>query len=243
MAKSLQFKFRNQSYLITFKMGFFLLCLGFFCLFCLLGTWQLHRYAYKKTLLSTYQERLTAKPTQLGKDEVGQFQPVSVQGQYLGELTMLVQNKFHNDQLGFEVLTPVKVDGTEKLLLVDRGWVGSIKSSLTPLFQKGKLSGYIKILDEHQFILGKNILQPNASPLVMQKIDIDEISRITQHAFYPFILRLNPTEPNGFARDWVITSVIPQRHLGYAVQWFAMAFVLLIAFFCFCCERVETYVK
>ena len=30
--------------------------------------------------------------------------------------------------------------------------------------------------------------------------------------------------------DWLVTTVSPDKHMGYAVQWFLMAFAVLIAF-------------
>lgn len=243
-AKALQFRFQQQTYLFNLKVGFSLLCLTFFILCCTLGSWQLHRYTDKKTLLTQYQQRLTSQPIPLSQLTVSappQFQRISVSGFYLNELTMLVQNRFYHDQLGYEVLTPLRIPGQQKLLLIDRGWIQKPNTQSLPTIENVSstqdITGYIKLLNEHQFILGKNILAPKQAPLVMQRIDLYEISSITQQSFYPFILRLDANQTNGFVRDWIIASVTPERHMGYAVQWFALAFVLFIAYFCFCCER------
>lgn len=245
MAKSFQFHFRQNVYSVTFRLGFSSLCLFLFCLCCYLGVWQLQRYHFKKTLLSNYTITLTAapKPFLAHSTENTQFEKVSVQGDYLNELTMLVQNRFYQDQMGYEVLTPLKIPGDDKLLLINRGWIAKPHNQslpiLNPAKQKQNISGYIKRTDEYQFILGKNILQPNSQPLVMQKIDIKEISRVTHQTYYPFILRLDASQSDGFIRDWTIATVLPQRHMAYAVQWFALAIVLLIAYFGFCCERIQ----
>ncbi|EKD55223.1 MAG: hypothetical protein ACD_60C00024G0023 [uncultured bacterium] len=244
MKKTLQFRFRQHDYLFQFKVGFFVLCLFLFILCCLLGVWQLHRYTYKKSVLTSYQERLQGVPLPFARvaNKKGlQFQSVEVKGEYLNSLTMFIQNSFYHDQLGFEVLTPLKMQNDKKLVLVDRGWVVKPDDASLPHIQNANgyqtIKGYIKLLNEYQFILGENILQPNASPLVMQKMDVDEISRITHQLFYPFILRLNAKEPHGFIRDWEITTILPERHRMYAIQWFAFALILLIAYSCFCCER------
>ncbi|MEO8401095.1 MAG: SURF1 family protein [Gammaproteobacteria bacterium] len=247
MTKPLQFYFRKQAYLIQFRLGFFLLCAFLFCLCCVLGVWQLHRYAQKKILVTTSQQRLNAAPipiTELSKPNDYQFQTVSVAGNYLNQFTLLVQNRFYHDQVGFEVLTPLKIKGEEKLVLIDRGWIAKPNNSalpkIEPVNSTQHLTGYIKLLNEYQFILGKNILTPEISPLVMQKIDLDEISQVVKQPFYPLMVRLNANAPNGFIRDWTITTMPPERHMAYAVQWFALALVLLIAYFCFCCERRDS---
>lgn len=250
MSEPLQFHFRQKAYVVKFKWGFSLLCLFLFCLCILLGIWQLHRYAYKKTLLITYQKRLVDAPKNF-KQVVNtgdlQFQSVKVQGHYLNAFTILVQNRFYHDELGFEVLTPLQMAHDNTLLLIDRGWIKKPDNKLLPEIQTVNeavnLTGHIKLLDEYQFILGKNILQPNDKPLVAQRVNVNEFSQAMHQSFYPFIVRLNSNETSGYVRDWTIVTVTPARHMAYAVQWFALAFVLLIAWLCFCCEEKNPYVK
>lgn len=221
-----------------FKIGMSLFCVFFTLLFCVLGTWQLHRYHFKKELLQSYSNELHSAPTpflQAISRGIKPFQIITVEGSYLNELTMLIQNRPFKGQVGFEVLTPLKVKGEQTLLLVDRGWIKDVP--IPPLEKVQQIKGHIKLLNEHQFILGKNILNPLAKPLTLQKVDMDEISRLHHQKFYPFILRLDPSEPGGFTREWVISASPPERHMGYAIQWFTMAIVLCIAYFCFSCER------
>lgn len=247
MTKTGQFQFRNKTYLFTFRLGFFLLCTFLFALTCLLGMWQLQRYHYKKTLLDTYQTRLSSAPKKFlpPNDHIEnlQFQRIHIEGDYVNEFTFLQQNRFYHDKMGFEVFTPLHIPGQKKLLLIDRGWipksVDQVPYAIETVMGKQRLVGYIKLLDEYQFILGKNILDPSIKPLVIQKIDVDELNQITHQSFYPYIVRLDASQLHGFIRDWTIATVLPQRHMAYAVQWFALAFVLVIAYFGFCCERVE----
>lgn len=232
------FHFRQNTYCFKFRRGFSLLCLFLFILCIALGQWQLHRYAYKKTLLATYQKRLHEKPQDfqiIVSQQDLQFQPVKIAGEYVNSLTMLIQNRFYHDEPGFEVLTPLKISGDKKLLLVDRGWIKN--PDILPVLKKQEITGHIKLLDEYQFILGDNLLQPDKKPYVLQRVDINEISQITHQAFYPFILRLDANQENGFVRDWTIVTVMPARHMAYAIQWFALALVLLIAYLCFCFEK------
>jgi surfeit locus 1 family protein len=246
----LRFSICQHTYQLRFKAGFSALCAIFLLLFVTLGVWQLHRYHFKKNLIENYEHSLTAKQqnllTLIANHENVQFKHVSVSGQFVNDLTMLVQNRVYNNQLGFEVLTPLKTqDG--KLLLIDRGWIAKPANQPLPLIPPAhevkSVEGYIKLLNEPQFILGQNILDTSSKPLVMQKIDVNEISQITHQIFFPFMLRLNESQPNGFVRDWVVSTVLPERHMGYAVQWFSMALMLLIAYFCFCCERIDSEKK
>lgn len=222
---------RNRTYRF---LGF---CLLLIVVFCLLGTWQLHRYDDKKALLKIYKERLHELPKPFeflsGNIKDFQFQTVIVQGEWMDKSSMFVQ-QLHQGQPGLEVITPLRVTGSKKWLLIDRGWIPQTKDKSIPslILISGKLQllGYIKLVDKHSFILGKNIVDASIKPWVMQKIDIDELSRLTKHDFYPFILRLDPGESNGFVRDWVISMTLPGRHLMYAFQWFALAIIVLVGY-------------
>jgi surfeit locus 1 family protein len=246
MANNLQFCFHKQTYQLNLKIGFTILCLFFFILFCVLGVWQLHRFSYKKNLLIAYQQRLADQPKSLNEimqstDSI-QFQPLRVEGYYKNDATLIMQNQFHHGQDGFEIITPLQINNQKKLLLVDRGWVKKTKNGLPKIIaikEKQTIIGHVKELNEYQFILGKNILEKTSSYLVIQKVDINELHHATNQDYYPFILRLDASQSNGFVRDWTLSNIMPERHMGYAIQWFIMAFVLVIAYLCFCCEKVK----
>jgi surfeit locus 1 family protein len=243
----MQFQFHHQRYELKFKLGFLLFCALIISLCCFLGNWQLHRYHFKKNLLQTYEQNKLKPPLTLAQynatPQATQFQKIVVTGNYVTQQTVLLQNKPYKEQLGYEVITPLKMAGEKSQLLVDRGWVAqgneNSGSVLHTLGDTEKITGAVKLLNEHQFILGKNILDATRKPMLMQKLDIDELSGLTGQSYFPFVLRLSADAPEGFVRDWVITAVQPERHLGYAFQWFAMALALLIAYFCFCCERIK----
>ena len=45
---------------------------------------------------------------------------------------------------------------------------------------------------------------------------------------FPFPVRIDAGEPGALQVDWQVVNMSPQTHQGYAVQWFAMAAVLLV---------------
>ena len=49
-------------------------------------------------------------------------------------------------------------------------------------------------------------------------------------ALAPRVLRLDPDLPMGYARDLEVlaNTLPPERHLGYAVQWFALSAAVLV---------------
>src|SRR5437016_1195333 len=88
-----------------FKLRFLAFWFLFVVLFCALGVWQLHRYAEKKRLLAA------------------ELIHVSVEGHYVNDQIILIQNRMYQSRPGFEVLTPIEMPGKKQWLLVDRGWI------------------------------------------------------------------------------------------------------------------------
>ncbi len=219
---------------------FFILVIILFMTMVGLGFWQLQRYHEKQQLLSTYHRNMKAPPLPWNQFLVtgGDFRRVTVTGHYLNCKTLLLDSRWHKSRLGYDLLTPFKVSGEDKVLLVNRGWVaaGRTRQDL-PIIEvvsgKQTLNGYVLQPEKSGFMLGNTIESGNQPPLRIQQIDIKVIQQATDLDFYPYVLRLLPTDGNEFLQDWQIVNVTPPRHLAYAIQWFVMSVVLVIAYFIF----------
>jgi surfeit locus 1 family protein len=44
------------------------------------------------------------------------------------------------------------------------------------------------------------------------------------------VILLDPGQPDGYLRNWSPPGLPPLRHLGYAVQWFALAVALVVIY-------------
>jgi surfeit locus 1 family protein len=63
---------------------------------------------------------------------------------------------------------------------------------------------------------------------------LQELQTIYGTTLLPRIVLLDESEPDGFRRDWSarysVTEFGPERHIGYAVQWFGLALALLVIY-------------
>jgi len=214
--------------------------LFFIILFIALGFWQIRRYHYKLELLQQYTTSMHQPPISLTdalRKHAVSFKQVKVIGKYVNNLTSYIQNRYDHNHVGYNVLTPIRMPGDKRLLLINRGWVPFTRKlsppKITAVNGTQTVAGYIKLLNEYIFTLGKNIVAPTLRPLVMQKVNVQQLQKLTGQHYYPFVLRLNATQKHGFVRNWQPINVLPARHMGYAVQWFVMALVLAIAYFIF----------
>jgi surfeit locus 1 family protein len=57
-----------------------------------------------------------------------------------------------------------------------------------------------------------------------------EVECLLKRPFVGGLLLLDPEAPGGYVREWTDFGFPPQRHYGYAVQWFALAIAALVVF-------------
>lgn len=200
-----------------------------------LGHWQLQRAGEKKGMIASVAAaaRQQALDWSANQPLPKQYQALSVSGRYLPRI-LLLDNQYHAHQIGYDVLTPMLLD-TGQVILIDRGWVKAdqdrrqlpeISHPVRPL----RLSGQAYYPSEKLWVLGELIEKKTPKTTLIEKIDTKIISQLLHKSVYPFIIRLDKSEADGYVRDWAVVSMPPERHKAYALQWFAMAFVLIVLF-------------
>jgi len=203
-----------------------------------LGFWQLQRAKQKRELLAMYDVRLkkAAQPiteVAMNLTQVN-FLPVEVKGEFDNQRNILLNNRYHNHVLGYQVLTPLFIKETGKAILINRGWIPRGEShqhlpKIVPVEDIQVLKGYAKIPDKNIFTLSHK-QDDEQWPREVQQINLSEIGRQLGVELYPFILLLAPDQAHGFERDWNPVVVNPAKHTGYAVQWFSLAGLLIIIY-------------
>lgn len=215
-----------------------LLALIFFCLFISLGIWQINRANYKKLLLKTYAERTVHTPykaSELATPNDWRYYRATLVGKYDNEHTFLLDNKTHKGQVGYEVYTPFKADGLDEIILVDRGFapMDPDRSKLPKLKNVGgevTLTGMLNLPPIYVSLGQLADAKQVTWPLRIEFISLTEMGKIANLHIFPYILNLQPNDPGALDIEWQIVTTDPERNMGYAVQWFALAITLLILF-------------
>lgn len=201
-----------------------------------LGIWQIYRADEKKQILNDFDALYHASPVTLSVSDIKPpaYQQVVFQGKYRRE-TVFLDNQYYHHQFGFDVLHPVQLaDG--RWVLVDRGWIAvtrrhaDLPGFSMPLHWQ-TFKGYIYYPSDKNMTLGGLLDRRQGDRLLIEKLDIPFIEKLIGHPLMPFIIRLGKPDEPPFVRDWPLTSMPPSRHMGYAVQWFIMAFVLVVIYF------------
>ena len=119
-------------------------------------------------------------------------------------------------------------------VLVDRGFIplGVSRESLPAIPYPAKGTVIVQgILNLPPTYVSFGEMSENGKiqwPLRVEYIHLAQISKLLNDSFYPYILSLNPESPSALQVKWQIVNVDPNKHKGYAVQWFALALTLLI---------------
>lgn len=213
------------------RLGYSLLALAGLALFFSLGRWQLDRAEEKRSLVGAFErggERLQELPS--GLSPVDRYQRLRAHGRFDPARQFLLDNMTYDGQAGFRVLTPLLLEDG-RVLVVDRGFVpGSGDRSRLP---------DVAVQDSPREVVGRadtlprpgiELAAPPATgwPRIVSFPRIEEIGAALGQPVFPQVLLLEPDQPDGFVREWAPATMGPDRHVGYAVQWFGFAVVTCI---------------
>jgi len=197
-----------------------------------LGFWQLDRADEKRAIedqIASANSGDVEFVTSVEFLEDKEYYHVRLQGSYIGDKQFIYDNQIVDQISGYYVLTPFILKGASKAVLINRGfipWSGrrdklanvDIGEKLTEA--KVQISIPIKRMELKVSEITGDF------PVLIQALNLDEMSTIASLDFASVIGLLNPESENGFVRQWEPYTGSIERHIGYAIQWFLMAFVL-----------------
>ena len=205
-------------------------------LFVYLGLWQSGKGDRLAAELAQHAAR-----NQLGAVPVGgtlvdaqalRDAPISVGGTYEPEHQIFLDNRQENGLPGVHVITPLKIDGSETRILVNRGWVGWTQGrAVLPVVAtptgKVQVTGLAFVPSTKKFFLMPD--HPEASAKLWERLDMLRFANMLGQPLQPVVLLQN----SGDAQDTLVRRWDPPEdrvgmHRGYAFQWFGMAVALLI---------------
>jgi len=211
-----------------------LLCtLGSIALCIYLGYWQLQRAQYKDNIYHTLVTRAQHTPIEAHElqspwQDAWLFRTVSLFGTFDTEHQFLLANRHYQHQIGFQIITPFKINPTNQIVLIDRGWLPqqSINLLTTPE-QSMHITGTIGPPLTVGWTIGPATTQPHQWPQIIQFVDIKTIQEQLQHPILPMVIHLPNQHVGSFTAHWQPITTQSHRHRAYALQWFLLAIGIL----------------
>lgn len=208
-----------------------------------LGIWQLQRLQERRAANAQIISRMDLPPILITGEALDttnlEYHSASVTGTYDFSQEIVLRNRTKEDQPGVDLITPLKIEGSDKAILVDRGWIPyeySLPQQRQP-YDTGAgpvtIHGLIRLTQ-----IRPSALTPS-DPLVnadMPRLDAWywlNISQIQQqfrtYQLLPFYLEQDPLDDVTVLPSPAHTFELDDGpHLSYAIQWFSFAAILVV---------------
>ena len=202
-----------------------------------LGRWQLSRASQKEAIQSSIDQR-AALPPLSGAALAALDDPASevhrgvlLQGVWLPEHTVFLDNRPMNGKPGLYVVTPFRLEGSGAVFLVQRGWVArnfmdrtQVPAVLTP-------EGPVQI--QGRIAPPPAKLYEFAGPetgRIRQNLDLSAFAIESGLALRPGSVQQLGVGNDGLLRQWPQVATGVDKHHGYAFQWFALSGLIFILY-------------
>ena len=215
-----------------------ILALLVIALFTRLGFWQLARMHEKQAMLdaahAAVQQRRAlplSAAADVGRDHDYDWSAGS--GRFASLPPVLLDNQAHDERAGVRAYR-VFLPADAAPLLVELGWLPLSGDRRMPPVPRPDAAMRIAglLAPPPSAGIATTIVQPQADgTLLTIALDLPLLRKtLALPTLAPRVLKLDPAIPLGYARDLDVlpNTLPPERHLGYAVQWFALALAVLV---------------
>lgn len=194
-----------------------------------LGSWQLSRAAQKEQLQARIDERRTLAPVagaSLLQPQVVELvdRRIGLRGEWLDAHTVLLENRQMNGLPGFYVLTPLRLEGLQAAVVVQRGWVQRDFQQRERAAVPAAAVGIVEVQ-------GRIVPPPSRlyafsgadQGRIRQNLDLQAFAAETR---LPLVTAVSVVQmdvaADGLRRDWQQPATEVEKHYGYAFQWFGL---------------------
>ena len=200
-----------------------------------LGVWQLQRAEEKQLIVRGWELRQQQSPQPLPPSDAGEaalaYLRVELRGEFLPGKQFFLDNRMRRGRYGQEVVTPLRLAGNGRLVLVNRGWVAAdparleLPQVITPAGVQ-RLLGTVYVPLGTPYTLGAEI-GSGPWPRQLLALDVEAMSAMLGESVYPYSVRLDADSTAALLAAWPLLNSSPEKHRAYALQWVSMALVLL----------------
>lgn len=199
-----------------------------------LGQWQLGRADEKAARAAAIESLARSPAREVGRtplDPVIEHQRLTARGRFEPAHLALLDNRVRRGTAGYEVLMPLRIEGTELRLLVNRGWIaGTGSRERLPVVRTPE--GEVRVEGRAQ-VAGQRIYQLAPTKVengVWQNVSIERVAAHAGLALQPVVLLQDNDTGDGLVREWPAPDAGVNVHKSYAVQWFALALLILVVY-------------
>ena len=213
-------------------MLFCAIAIGAAVLFIRLGLWQVTRLHERQTRNAAVvaQQGGTLLPLKdLPRDTgAAHYRGASVDGVFDYDHELVVASRSRRGSPGVELLTPVRIAGSDTAVLVNRGWVyspdgGTVDRARWREGDSARVTGYVEL-----YAPDAGATSSITDARIVRRVSRQEIAAKVPYPVTPFYLvALSPTKSAAHPVRREIPALDEGPHRSYAVQWFCFAAIAL----------------
>ena len=159
-------------------------------------------------------------------------QPETLRGAFESKYTVLLDNKQHRGRLGYHVVQPLRLAGSGRHVLVNRGWVAMKETrELLPVFNTPPGELALEGLRKLRFPRAYEAPGTPVAGLVKQNITVEEFAAWYKLALEPWVFEQHSALDDGLVREWPRADAGAGKNENYALQWYSLAALSLALFF------------
>jgi len=206
-----------------------------------LGVWQMRRAALKEALQADMLAQQMAEPlanadfASAGEWTDRMHRRARVSGTWQHQATVFLDNRQMGGRQGFYVITPLKLTGDGRWLLVQRGWAPRDFQDRTRLPEVPTPGGLVVVTGRIARAPAKvyELGAEGAGPL-RQNLDVSALAQAhSATVFDGSLVQLDDVErapSDGLLRNWPQVASDVHKHHGYAFQWFGLCALIVMLY-------------
>ena len=202
----------------------------------LLGLWQLDRLEERRQRNRAIQTQLDQPIVDLsaGLDPAQEltYRRLRARGTFDAAHEIMLSNRSYSGQAGVHVITPLKINGADSAILVDRGWIPASQAGAGERLAF-RLEGTLEVTgigrpsqsEPSIALLADPTAGPDSAPLLQWRfLHLPSIQQQVPYELLPVVLEATETiGEQTLPKPQTEVDLSEGSHLSYAIQWFAFA--------------------
>lgn len=202
-----------------------------------LGRWQLSRAAQKEALQARIDARAELPKLDgvalalLAEPSSELYRGVALRGRWITAHTVFLDNRPMKDRVGLYVVTPMQLEDSSGVILVQRGWVARNfvdRTSMPPIETPAgvvEVQGRIAPPPAKLYELGGA-----ETGRIRQNLDLARFRVESGLPLLPVSVQQMGPASEGLLREWPQAGTGVDKHYGYAFQWFGLSALIAILY-------------
>lgn len=201
-------------------------------IFVRMGVWQLARLREKvrrNDSIAAQQLQPAAQLAAIPRDTAGaHYRKATASGRFDYEHEIVLSARTHQGSPGVDLVTPLRVAGSDTAILVDRGWVyspdgGTVDRARWRERDTATITGYLEV-----YAPDAGVTHATSDPRIVRRVSRSEVAARIPYPLAPYYLVATGDSADGnHPARRELPALDEGPHRSYALQWFSFAVIAL----------------